>query len=116
MDNLWGPAVIGLSATYPGGENSMQNYRAPSASAYSYVGYLPGSLVPALGLSGTAFYGNDRGRGLENAERPPYMVSVNASVEWSTDWIALLAGVSQPFWTSGRQPWTAGVGLALSPF
>jgi hypothetical protein len=43
-------------------------------------------------------------------------VAANASLEWSNDWFAVLAGVSQPFWTGGRQPWTAGLGFALAPF
>jgi hypothetical protein len=109
--------VIGGSAVYPGAENELQNYRAPSVSAYSYVGYLLGPLVPALGISGTYYRGKDRDRGLDSETRPPWLVSANASLEWSTDWLALMMGLSIPYHTgSGVQPYTIGAGLALSPF
>jgi hypothetical protein len=116
IDNLWGPTVIGGSANYPGQVNDLENFRAPSASVYGYVGYLLGAVVPAVGISATAFWGEDRDRGLASDGRPPAMVAANVSLEWSNDWLAILAGLSQPFWTNGRQPWTAGLGLALAPF
>jgi hypothetical protein len=116
LDNLWGPVVIGGSASYPGGANALENYRAPSTSAYAYAGYLLGAFVPALGASATAFYGQDRDRGLPNQDRPPFMAALNASLEWSSDWLALLVGASVPFAKEGLQPWTAGVGLSLAPF
>jgi hypothetical protein len=116
VDNLWGPVVIGGVVSYPGQANELENFRAPSGTAYSYAGVLLGPVVPALGLSATAYWGADRDRGLPSDERPPWMVSANASLEWSTDWLALLVGASLPYHTSGLQPWTAGLGLALSPF
>jgi hypothetical protein len=116
IDNIWGPTVIGASANYPGSANQLENYRAPSGSVYAYVGYLLGPLVPAAGLSAIGFLGQDRDLGLPSDERPLYMAAFNTSLEWSTDWMALLAGVSLPYSTRGLQPWTAGVGLSLSPF
>lgn len=116
MDNLWGPSVLGGTLVYPGAENLLENYRAPSASAYSYAGYLLGPLVPALGISATYFLGKDRDRGLPSDERPAWLVSANASLEWSNDWLALLVGLSLPYHSSGLQPYTLGAGLALSPF
>ncbi|HEY0710594.1 MAG TPA: hypothetical protein VGG33_27575 [Polyangia bacterium] len=116
FDNLWGPTVLGASASYPGAANALENFRAPSGSVYGYCGYLLGAFVPAAGLSATAFWGQDRDRGLPSDSRPPAMVAGNLSLEWSNDWLAVLAGFSQPFWTDGRQPWTAGVGFALAPF
>ena len=116
IDNLWGPTVIGGTLVYPGEANELENYRAPSASVYAYAGYLLGPLVPSLGISATGYSGKDRDRGLASDDRPPWLVSGNAALEWSTDWMALLVGVSVPYHPSGLQPWTAGIGLALSPF
>jgi hypothetical protein len=57
------------------------------------------------------------------------LVAANASLEWSTDWIAILAGVSVPYSlygvstntdvttkVTGFQPWIAAVGISISPF
>jgi hypothetical protein len=114
LDHLWGPAVVGGVLSHPGGENQLENYRAPSGTVYGFLGYLLGPLVPAIGVSGTAFWGADRDRGRDSAERPAWMVSGNVSLEWSTDWAALLVGASLPYHSSGLQPWTAGVGVAVS--
>lgn len=115
LDNIWGPVVVGGALSYPGRENSIENYRSPSLSVYAYAGYLLGPLVPAIGASVTGFAGHDRDRGLPN-ERPPVMFSPSATLEWSNDYIALLAGISLPFSYTGVQPWTVGLGLTISPF
>jgi hypothetical protein len=117
IDNIWGPIVFGGAFGYPGAENNVQNYRAPSASLYGYAGYLLGPLVPAFGLTLTAFTGKDRDVGFPS-ERPMVMAAANGSLEWSNDWVALLAGVSLPFSVSaiGLQPWTVGLGVAFAPF
>jgi hypothetical protein len=44
------------------------------------------------------------------------MVAANTSLEWSTDWLAILAGVSLPYSPRGLEPWTAGLGFAIAPF
>ena len=116
FDNIWGPAVLGAVGAYPGGENSIKNYRAPSATAYGYVGYLLGPFVPAVGLSGTVYQGPDRDVGLASDARANALVAGNASLEWSTDWLAILAGVSLPYSQRGLEPWTAGIGFAVAPF
>ena len=116
FDNIWGPAVIGAVGSYPGGENAIRNYRAPSATGYGYVGYLVGPFVPALGVSGTVYQGPDRDVGLASDARANAMVAGNLSLEWSTDWLAILAGVSLPFSQRGLEPWTAGLGFAIAPF
>jgi hypothetical protein len=129
MDQSWGLVVVGASGTYRGGENSMSNYRAPTGSAYSYAGYYLGRFVPALGLSATGFTGHDRDRD-EEENSALYLVSASASIEWSTDWMALIVGGSLPYQYDGRYKgensvpkspwgfgqWTVGIGLALSPF
>jgi hypothetical protein len=131
LDQDWGVAVFGASAAYRGGENDLGNYRAPFANAYGYAGYFLGPWVPSLGLTVQRFLGVDRDRGLEQQVQ---LMSVTATLalEWSTDWIAVLAGASLPYgWEGsvapdgaaendllrpGFQPWTVSVGMSVSPF
>jgi hypothetical protein len=131
LDQDWGVAVLGASANYRGGENELGNYRAPVANAYGYCGYFLGPWVPSLGLTVQRFLGVDRDRGLEQQVQ---LMSVTATLamEWSTDWIAILAGASLPYgWEAsaapdgaaesdllgaGFQPWTVSVGMSMSPF
>ena len=115
FDRLSGPSVIGGSLSYPGKENSLKNYRAPNASLYAYAGYLLGAFVPAVGVSVMGFRDQDRDQG-EPANRQLLMGSVNASLEWSTDWMALLVGTSVPFSKDGLEPWTVSLGVAAAPF
>lgn len=129
MDEQWGVIVLGGSVGYRGGENDLGNYRAPVANAYGYVGYFTGPFVPSVGLTLQRYFGVDRDRGLD---QQMHLMSATgaAAVEWSSDTLALLAGVSVPFgWEAGApppggvapqepgfQPWVIGVGLTLSPF
>ena len=132
MDQTWGVIVLGGVAGWRGGRNALANYRAPFASAYGYAGYFLGPFVPALGLSFTGFPKPDRDRTLEQ-DVPLLLLAPNASIEWSTDWIAVLVGVSLPIGlyakksamveglmsnpsSTGLQPWTAAVGVSVSPF
>jgi hypothetical protein len=116
FDNVWGPAVIGATLDYRGGVNELKSYRAPSASAYAYAGYLLGPFVPVAGLAVTGL--RDKDRDQERVQELPLVtVAANASLEWSTDYFALLLGASFPFDVKGNlQPWTAGLGLSISPF
>ena len=50
---------MGGTAGWRGGTNQLGSYRAPSASVYSYAGYLLGPFAPAVGLSATGFCGLD---------------------------------------------------------
>jgi hypothetical protein len=129
MDETWGLIVLGGMVGYRGGTNRLGNYRAPVASVYGYSGYLLGPFVPSLGLSLTRFFGVDRDRGLEQQVQL-WAVTGTVALEWSNDWIAILGGFSLPFgWSTrgvvdgantsgdaGLQPWTAGIGLSVSPF
>jgi hypothetical protein len=116
FDNLWGPAVIGATVDYRGGTNDLDSYRAPTASAYAYAGYLLGPFVPVAGLTVTGVREKDRDQ-QRVQDLPLLTVAANASIEWSTDYFALLLGASIPFDVKGKmQPWTAGLGLSLSPF
>jgi hypothetical protein len=130
MDEQWGVIVLGGSVAYRGGENDLASYRAPVANAYGYLGYFTGPFVPSLGFTlQRYFFGPDRNRG---GDQQMHLMSVTgaAAVEWSSDSVALLAGVSVPFgWEAGApppggtapqepgfQPWTVALGLTLSPF
>jgi hypothetical protein len=131
LDEIWGVIVLGGSVGYRGGKNELGNYRAPFANAYGYVGYFTGPFVPSIGLTLQRFFGVDRDRGLD---QQMHLMQLTAAVgaEWSTDTVAVLAGVSLPFgWEAGApapdgavntaegpgfQPWTVGVGVTLSPF
>lgn len=130
IDKSWGLLVLGGVANYRGDENELGNYRAPAASLYSYAGYFMGPLVPTLGFSLTGFLKPDRDRGIEQ-DLPLVLFAGNASIEWSTDWIAVLVGVSVPYSlygvrastdtvkpakVTGLQPWTAAIGISVSPF
>jgi hypothetical protein len=128
-DEIWGLTLVGASAGWRGGQNKVDNYRAPSASAYSYVGYFLGPLVPAVGLTLTGLTGHDRDQTVEQYTGL-YIATPSVSLEWSTDWVAFLVGAAFPYQydgfdrtTEGRPrtpygwgPWMVGMGLAFSPF
>jgi hypothetical protein len=131
LDRVWGLMVAGALASYRGGENSVQSYRAPSATGYYYAGFYVGPFVPAIGVSMTGFTGHDRSVN-EEAATALFSVAANASIEWSTDYFAVLVGASVPYQYDGfnHQPgdtgnpkspwglgsWIVGLGLAASPF
>ena len=130
LDKTWGLIVLGGSFGYRGGQNEFGNYRAPAAAVYGYTGYFAGAWVPSLGLSLSHFFGADRDRGLDQ-EVQLWAVTGTLAVEWANDDVAILGGVSLPFgWDkrgvvdgaasgtadAGLQPWTAGIGITLSPF
>jgi len=130
IDKTWGVIVLGGSFGYRGGENEFGNYRAPVAAVYGYTGYFSGPWVPSLGLALSHFFGVDRDRGLDQ-EVQLWAATGTLALEWSSDTLAILGGVSLPIgWsTRGRvdgatssaalfvpQPWTAGLGLTVSPF
>ncbi|HET8940313.1 MAG TPA: hypothetical protein VFN67_43025 [Polyangiales bacterium] len=132
LDQTWGLITLGGMASWRGGENDLGNYRAPFASVYGYAGYFLGPFVPSLGLALSGFAGSDRNRGVGQTV-PLVLASANAGIEWSNDWIALLLGVSLPIGLyydksvevdgekpsippTGIQPWTASLGVSVSPF
>jgi hypothetical protein len=125
MDQTWGVAVVGGTVGWRGGENELGNYRAPSASLYGYAGYFLGPLVPAFGVTVTGAAGHDRNESTEQAT-PVFLAAANASLEWSTDWLAVILGGSVPYgYTNSVQgslpawalaPWTLALGVAFAPF
>jgi hypothetical protein len=128
IDQIWGVMVVGALGSWRGGQNKFDNYRAPNGTAYAYTGYFLGPLVPAVGLSATAFKGHDRDQTLEQTTAL-FSMSGNVSLEWSTDWVAVLAAASVPYQYDGFStlggmsrspwgwgPWMVALGIALSPF
>jgi len=85
---------------------------------------------PALGLTLNRFFGVDRNLGADQQETL-FTLAGSFSLEWSTDWIAILGAVSLPYgWDVGGkqdqgganplhpgwQPWSVGLGVTMSPF
>jgi hypothetical protein len=127
-DEIWGLTVVGATAAWRGGENDLNDYRAPSASTYGYIGWYLGPLVPALGASVTATTAHDRDKTTPMVTGL-YSAAANLSLEWSSDWVAVLAGASFPYQYDGYRvvngvphkpwgwgPWVVGLGFSLSPF
>jgi hypothetical protein len=130
FDKTWGLVLLGGLLSYRGGENSLQSYRSPMGGLYTYVGYFLGPFVPSIGISVTDFLKADRDRTLEQ-DVPLTLIAGNASLEWSTDTVAVLVGVSVPYSVRGTtpnvespnptkvtgfMPWIAAVGISVSPF
>jgi hypothetical protein len=130
MDEVWGMVVVGGLAGYRGGMNKpLDNYRAPSATGYGYVGYFLGPFVPAFGLSLTGFTAHDKDLS-QDENSALFVAAANLSLEWSTDWVALLAGASFPYQYTGISrdsngapisqwgwgSWLVALGVAFSPF
>jgi hypothetical protein len=129
LDEVWGLIVLGGVAAWRGGENKIDNYRAPTATVYSYWGYFLGRFVPSFGLALSGFTGHDRDQ-TSVQDTPLVSLAANLSLEWSTDWIALLLAASIPYkydgiyhddsglprspW--GFMPWTLAVGVSVAPF
>jgi hypothetical protein len=125
FDQTWGLVLVGGSANYRGGNNGIA-YRGPGAVAYGFAGYFLGPLVPAVGLQIAGLKQQDtRGAFGENLDSPVLTSAINASIEWSTDYVAVLLGTSIPLalqdtWgKSGKfavQPYIIGLGVSVSPF
>ena len=95
-DELWGVAVVGASAAWRGSKNDFGSSRAPSGSIYGHVAYLVGAFAPSVGLTLTGFAGKDHDK-LQEQAMPLTIVSPSLSLEWSSDWIAVLANLTTPY-------------------
>jgi hypothetical protein len=129
LDQVWGIVVVGGLASWRGGHNKLDNYRAPSATGYAYTGYFLGPLVPTVGFGITGFTRHDQDQ-TQDLNSGLLVFAGNVSIEWSTDWIAVLAGASFPYQYDGVRtdafgmprspwrfaPWIASIGVAISPF
>jgi hypothetical protein len=127
FDKDWGLILVGGAANYRGDTNAVHYYRAPSATAYAYTGYLLGPFVPAAGINVVGQRRQDtRGDYGENVDTPVLQAAAQLSLEWSTPYVAILGGVFLPYsilqenWqTYGRlklQAWIVACNLSVSPF
>lgn len=131
LDQMWGLMVFGGAAAWRGGKIKLDDYRAPSGTLYGYAGYFLGPFVPACGLSLTGFTGHDRNKNEAGTQTTPLVsMAANLSLEWSTNWIALLVAASFPYGYDGITqddngnprsawgflPWTLSFGIAAAPF
>jgi hypothetical protein len=117
-DRDWGLLLLGGTASYAGPENSLGDFRAPSATVYGHVGYLVGRLVPAAGLTLFGKAQHDRERGFDRPGEldPRVMLVPSLSCEWSTDWFAILPAASAGLSRNGLESVSIGIGLASSLF
>jgi hypothetical protein len=95
-DELWGVWVVGSSLSWRGTKNEYGSSRAPAGSVYGHAAYLLGAFAPSIGLTMTGFVGKDFDR-LQEQAMPLAVVAPSFSLEWSADWIALLANVTTPY-------------------
>lgn len=117
-DQDWGLLLVGGTVGYPGWENAIGDYRAPSATAYVHAGYIWGPFVPAAGLSLFAKPVHDRERGaVRPADRDPrFMLVPSLSWEWSSDLLALLPAATIGLSPAGVESVSIGLGVATSLF
>ena len=115
LDRDWGLILFGGGANYGGWENSLGDFRAPSANLFAYAGYIWGPFVPSFGLSLLGKFAHDRERyqGLDDAL---VVASPSAAIEWATDTFALLIGASVAISYQGLESAGASLGIATSLF
>jgi hypothetical protein len=86
---------------------------------YVHAGYVLGAFVPALGVTLTGAPEHDESLG-QPVDSPRLAVALNGSIEWASDWLAILVGASLPYGKRaagiGREPWVLSAGVSLSPF
>jgi hypothetical protein len=117
-DRDWGLLLLGGTASYNGWENDLGDYRAPSATAYGYAGYLMHRWVPSAGLTLFAKPVHDRERGADRPDdRDPLLMLVpSVGLEWSNDWIAVLPAATLGLSYNGFESVSFGVGVSSSVF
>jgi hypothetical protein len=118
-DRDWGLILAGGSATFAGWENGQGDYRASSAAAYAYGGYLLGPFVPSLGLTLMGKFGHDHqslGPARKAIDDALFYTIFNAAVEWSIDWLAILLSTSTTVSYKGFEGFTVSLGISTSVF
>jgi hypothetical protein len=118
IDRDWGLMIFGGTAGYNGWENSIGDWRAPSVTGYSYLGYIWGPFVPSAGLTlfGKFLHDHERGEDRPADKDPLFMVVPNLALEWSMDYLALLLYASTSFSYNGFESVSATLGVSTSLF
>jgi hypothetical protein len=115
-DSDWSLLLYGASLSSGGLENSLGDFRAPSASAWIYAGYLWGRFVPSVGLTLTSKLMRDRQRYSVISDQPMVTAAGSLGLEWSCDWLAILLATSLPLSSRGVEAMTFSLGLQTSVF
>lgn len=115
MDRDWGLIVLGANATYSGWENDIGDFRGSGAGAFGYAGYIWGPFVPSAGLAltGQFQHGRERGRTLDD---PLFIASPQLSVEWASDYVALLLASTVSVSYKGFESVNVTLGMTASLF
>jgi len=136
IDKMWGMILVGGNLATPiagrtgpstdftanpekaeTGANSIGDYRASSASAYAYVGYLWGPFVPHAGFTLNGKYEKDRERWEVIEDQSLINGTFHLGIEWASDYVAiLLAGNTSLSIQNGLESWTLAICATTSVF
>jgi hypothetical protein len=117
-DRDWGLMLMGGTVNYGGWENSIGDWRAPSATASTHVGYIVGPLVPSAGLTlfGKPVHDRERGTSRPASSDPLFMMVPTLGLEWSSDWVAFFLAGTLGLSVNGLESKTLGLGVSSSLF
>jgi hypothetical protein len=117
-DRDWGLMLMGGTVNYGGWENSIGDWRAPSATASTHVGYIVGPLVPSAGLTlfGKPVHDRERGTSRPASSDPLFMMVPTLGLEWSSDWVAFFLAGTLGLSVNGLESKTIGLGVSSSLF
>jgi hypothetical protein len=117
-DRDWGLTLIGGTLSYGGWQNGIGDARAPSATAYTYVGYLLGPVVPSAGLTlfGKPVHDRERRADKPDDRDPLVMVIPSVGLEWANDYLALYLAANLGLSYNGLESTTLGLGVSSSLF
>jgi hypothetical protein len=117
-DHDWGLMLMGGTINYGGWENSIGDWRAPSATASTHVGYIVGPLIPSAGLTlfGKPVHDRERGTSRAASGDPLFMMVPALGLEWSSDWIAFFLAGTLGLSMHGLESTTLGLGVSSSLF
>lgn len=129
FDTTWGLIIAGSSVSSGSWgqeitiETSLPNYpsggdlRGASVSGWSHFGFIVGPFMPSVGVTVVGKIQKDVERG-EAMNQPWVMVPLSASLEWSSDYVAILATAQAPLNIHSKifDNWMVGLGVKTSVF
>jgi len=118
MDRDWGLMIFGGNAAFNGWENSIGDWRSPSATGYGHVGYIWGPFVPSAGLTlfGKPVHDRERRDDRPDDQDPLFMAVPNLALEWSMDVLALLLYSNVSLSYNGYESVSVTLGFTTSLF
>ena len=118
LDRDWGLMIFGGNAAFNGWVNSIEDWRSPSLTGYTYVGYIWGPLVPSAGITlfGKPVHDRERGEDRPGDEDPLFIAVPSLALEWSMDYLALLLYANASFSYNGYEGVAATLGFSTSLF